>query len=384
MAILSSTRTGTSASSVDSGQYNDPSWNSPHQALTGGSGIATVNISNNPYEDSDYLRISGYGFNLPENTVNILGILVTIEAWISTYDLNFSLNPRLMKSNSPVGDAIYRDNLPTTATDLIYGGSTSLWGTTWTRSEINSSGFGVSVTAKGPSTGSPGTTFMVDVVEVTVYYTAPGPSSTDRGIRITGQSLDSKAQDIRLTGYFPSVQRDLIIKGFSTSSRSQGLYVECTVRASNYSQDVRIFGQGASDRWQNLRLEGEALSSFAQGLYLEGILGSFASTDLRMLGQADSSRANDLRITGVIPSSTDCNIRIEGIGDISSSDRTLKMSGAIGATTSRDIVMLSEANSSTSALLKMRGRGDPHFDRYRPWEFRIGEWILRFNRRRSR
>lgn len=384
MATFTSTRTPGAASSVDSGQYNDPSWNSVADAVTqNGSGAYTF-LWSNPYEDSDYLRLTQYGFNLPADTTGITGISVRVRTYRSGGDINYSYSVYLMKNGSShVGSPQWQGSLPTSYADITFGNSTQLWGTTWTRSEINASGFGVSIRAGGPSSGW-SSTLYIDVVEVTVYYTAPGPSSVDRGIRITGQSLDSKAQDVRLTGYFPSAQRDITIKGFSTSSRSQGLYVECTVHASNHSQDVRIFGQGASDRWQNLRLNGESLSSRAQEFYLEGILGSSVSTDLRIVGRADSSRANDLRIVGVIPSSVDRDIKMEGIGDTSSSDRMLKTSGALGMTTNRNVAVTGQMNSSISTSLKIKGRGDQHSDRYRPREFRIGEWILRFGRSRRR
>ena len=59
---------------------------------------------------------------------------------------------------------------PATEQYISHGGSSDLWGLTWTVAQINASDFGVSIKAEGidPS-GGDGT---IDAVRITVYYTA--------------------------------------------------------------------------------------------------------------------------------------------------------------------------------------------------------------------
>jgi hypothetical protein len=56
---------------------------------------------------------------------------------------------------------------PTTDTYATYGADDDLWGETWTVSDINSSGFGVAISARGLASGG---TASIDHIRITVYY----------------------------------------------------------------------------------------------------------------------------------------------------------------------------------------------------------------------
>jgi hypothetical protein len=53
-----------------------------------------------------------------------------------------------------------------------WGGASELWGTTWTDSDINDSGFGAGVSAQ--PTGAGNYWPFIDTVRITVYYSVPG------------------------------------------------------------------------------------------------------------------------------------------------------------------------------------------------------------------
>ena len=80
----------------------------------------------------------------------------------------------MVKNGSVVGDnKSFTTTWDSSEEWFVYGGSSDLWGTTWTASDINSSNFGVVISVKlgGYSTG------YVDVVKIKVYYESPQESS---------------------------------------------------------------------------------------------------------------------------------------------------------------------------------------------------------------
>jgi hypothetical protein len=60
-------------------------------------------------------------------------------------------------------------HLPTENTKYSYGGFSDKWGTTWTPSEINASGFGIEICPKGFGTGV-AQVCAIDYVKITVCY----------------------------------------------------------------------------------------------------------------------------------------------------------------------------------------------------------------------
>lgn len=123
-------------------------------------------------EISKYLNVSNFGFNIPLNAT-IKGILLEIEKHeISTVIVDEEI--KLRKAGVRVGD-----NKADTVTEwpsmpdqyISHGGSSDLWGTTWTAAQINDSGFGVSVAVENDG-GDPGAGH-IDHIKITVYYNPP-------------------------------------------------------------------------------------------------------------------------------------------------------------------------------------------------------------------
>ncbi|MBK6281838.1 MAG: hypothetical protein IPF54_03470 [Draconibacterium sp.] len=77
-----------------------------------------------------------------------------------------------MKAGVPVGDnkANTTTDWPTSETAFPYGGTSDLWGTTWTPAEINAINFGVSLVANSNNNR----TAYVDYISIAVTYTVAG------------------------------------------------------------------------------------------------------------------------------------------------------------------------------------------------------------------
>ena len=122
------------------------------------------------------LEATNFSMNVPADAT-IDGIEVTIERRnFVTVDVGIDQFVRLMKSvPTQVGDNLASLVLWTVPDVIItYGGPTELWGTTWTPAEVNSSGFGVALSALHGAKVDQG--MLVDHFQIKVYFSiANGP-----------------------------------------------------------------------------------------------------------------------------------------------------------------------------------------------------------------
>lgn len=88
---------------------------------------------------SQYLYATNFGFSIPSgNTINGIAVAATYQNGGTDY------TTKLLKAGSLVGSNLATGaTSPTSATIVTWGGSSNLWGTTWTYSDINNSSFGV-------------------------------------------------------------------------------------------------------------------------------------------------------------------------------------------------------------------------------------------------
>ncbi len=125
------------------------------------------------------LQATTFGFSIPSGAT-IDGIELTITRHASkatTYNRVYDANVYVMKDTSNIySKTANATNWPTTDADRVYGGSTDLWGTTWTPTQINASTFGARLRAAVYKTtgGDATTTAYVDAIKITVYYTYAG------------------------------------------------------------------------------------------------------------------------------------------------------------------------------------------------------------------
>lgn len=133
-----------------------------------------------------------FGFSIPADAT-IEGITVEIEAYRATTGgaaVSHRDTAQLLKAGSPVGtnkgNTAHDDSQPiaTTATVYTYGGATDLWGTTWTPSEINASGFGFKFVAYSSYTGY--RLHYIDFIRITVDYSEGGQPAVARARYVPG------------------------------------------------------------------------------------------------------------------------------------------------------------------------------------------------------
>lgn len=143
-------------------------WTTPSGITEDGSFTTYRSSSGN----SAQLTGTNFGFAIP-STATIIGILFSVKIY-STYASEAGVfnTVRLKKTSGAVGDNLGTGTLPIVNTTVTsFGGSTNLWGTTWTPAEINSSDFGVYLIATKPSTSGD---HYVDYFKITIYYSLPG------------------------------------------------------------------------------------------------------------------------------------------------------------------------------------------------------------------
>jgi MBG domain (YGX type)/Ig-like domain CHU_C associated len=139
---------------------------------------ATVNLGGNG--NGQNLNATGFGFTtatIPANAI-IKGISVDINRWGSTGGSSNNIEDvtvSLIKGGTVTGNnnAVIGQPWSTTPSTVVtYGGTTDMWGTTWTPAQINDPNFGVTLdVTNGSGSSRIGT---VDYIQITVTYTVPG------------------------------------------------------------------------------------------------------------------------------------------------------------------------------------------------------------------
>lgn len=118
--------------------------------------------------NSQYLKATNFGFSIPAGAI-ILGIEFRFERQASAGSAS-DVRVRAVKGGSIQSTDLSAGAAWNASSDRVdsFGGASSLWGTTWTASDINASDFGVVLACTGTGTAE------VDAVDCTVTYTAGG------------------------------------------------------------------------------------------------------------------------------------------------------------------------------------------------------------------
>lgn len=168
MDVSPSTRpAGTGA---DSGGGDEP-WSFEEQIDSSDNQYALVTLGVDEDAQTNYLEASEFDYNLPAGAV-IDGIEVTLETSKFNASPDFiASSVFIMKAGANAGTEKTPSNLfdNTSDTTVTLGGSSDLWGTTWTQADINSAGFGASVRAIRDSTVGDNVP-RVDFISTTVYF----------------------------------------------------------------------------------------------------------------------------------------------------------------------------------------------------------------------
>lgn len=170
--------------SAQSQQAGPQSGNTFTTSPISGSSQSWINVSNAGADDgvyasfgdlpdktisiTNYLVITNFGFNIPGATIN--GILVEIDRSDSN-QLTSDYHIRIVKGGSIMStDRSTGIHYPAIDAYQSYGGSSDLWGQSWSFSDINSPNFGVAIAAQRNATGGI-TAGSIDNVRITVTYT---------------------------------------------------------------------------------------------------------------------------------------------------------------------------------------------------------------------
>jgi hypothetical protein len=146
------------------------SWQNPTNAQESNGNYSTNSVPGSSY--SDWLRLTNFGFttlDIPSGST-IDGIEFAMNRYGSNNNINDSLI-YLRKTSGQVGtDGSLGTWNNSPATEVLYGGSTSLWGTTWGTSDILSSDFGVDISISN-SHRTQARMGYVDYIKIRIYYT---------------------------------------------------------------------------------------------------------------------------------------------------------------------------------------------------------------------
>lgn len=147
------------------------SWTTPGNIISDNAAEATI-LAYDSDELEKTLRSSSHGFAIPGGaTIN------GIEAFVGRRNstgggLVVDNVIQLVKAGTPVGtNKSAAVAWPTAEAEASYGGAADLWGTTWTDTEINATGFGLDI---NPLNSGSSQNAQVDYVKITVHYTASG------------------------------------------------------------------------------------------------------------------------------------------------------------------------------------------------------------------
>ncbi len=148
------------------------SWSNPSNAQTSNNVRATAAFTVGG-DTSNYLKATGFGFSIPTDaTIN--GIKVEVERSISVQAFNtVTDNSVKIVQAGTIGGNEKANGSSWTTTDTYdtYGGTTDLWGLTWTAAAINASNFGAVISATAVEI-SDTTNAQIDHIRITVSYTA--------------------------------------------------------------------------------------------------------------------------------------------------------------------------------------------------------------------
>jgi hypothetical protein len=160
------------AGTATSGSGASGAWTTPSNATgVDDASYASGNISTGGSQTNNLL-LTNFGFNIPATAI-IDGVVVEFKRYgTNAQTMSIQLLKAGVLAGTGHGINDYSDIWPpTTAAYVTYGSSNSLWGTTWTPTDINNTNFGVAISALNTHGG--GTAF-VDAVRITVYWhTAP-------------------------------------------------------------------------------------------------------------------------------------------------------------------------------------------------------------------
>jgi hypothetical protein len=173
-------------------------FNSPSNAGTSDNILSSASATVSLFSDNtQYLKATGFGFALPNNS-SVSGIRVEVEKSATGINIFATVKDnavRLVKAGSPVGsDYGKTSNWSSSSAYYTYGGSSDLWGTTWSRTDVNSATFGVAFSAEINGLISVLPSAHIDHIRITVYFNIILPTKISSFSATTGKDHSAYLQ----------------------------------------------------------------------------------------------------------------------------------------------------------------------------------------------
>jgi hypothetical protein len=209
--LVNATDSGTEAWVAGVDPWGGSSWGSPNLA---------------PDKVTNYLKATNFGFSIPSG-MTIRGIVAEVKWGTGLEQAARETSVRPVKGGTIQG-SINRANvggrLPALGTFWCpFGAENDLWGTAWTHTDINASGFGVALQTHGG--GGASSLAFIEAVRVTVFYeTAAGDAWVTSG----------DATDLAVETAGHTAQRSEV----SDADAASGRYALAGNNASNFSDVV--------------------------------------------------------------------------------------------------------------------------------------------------
>tara|TARA_R110000824_G_scaffold9932_6_gene44111 strand:+ start:244 stop:810 length:567 start_codon:yes stop_codon:yes gene_type:complete len=154
-------------------------WDNPTRITASNNSYTTVLFAVGMGQNSNYLKATNFGFSIPAGAT-IDGVECLIEKKRATQEVEDE-RVRILNGDGSSGvgstDKSKAGDWGTVEATATYGGSSDVWGETWSVANINSSNFGV-VLSCNQSAFSGTATAYVDSVKITVHYTEGSGSSS--------------------------------------------------------------------------------------------------------------------------------------------------------------------------------------------------------------
>jgi hypothetical protein len=180
----------------NSGTTAGASWTNPTNAQVTDAVYATCTTNNAPCSSS--LSGSTYGFSIPAGaTINGITVTLVVHSANNAWSLNNAFGGTgicVTKTAATCAGTSKIDAAAWATTDvtLTEGSGADLWGTTWTASDINATGFGVSI---NPENGvALSKQAAVDSMLITVTFTPAAASSSSGFLKMFGFNQKPKVR----------------------------------------------------------------------------------------------------------------------------------------------------------------------------------------------
>lgn len=176
-ALGTSTSSGPLLAGTGATTAGNGSWANPSRVTADDGSYAQADGYNPGFNASQDLIATNFGFSIPSEAT-VTGIVAEYKRRGGDPSSVAAVESKvqLRKASGAVGTNLSDgSNYPLSGSPSYTsrGGSSNLWGTTWTPAEINDSSFGVTIAALIGGFGATSNA-QVDAVRVTVHYTTPG------------------------------------------------------------------------------------------------------------------------------------------------------------------------------------------------------------------